>query len=268
MKRSTMYFRPLTPIVPLPVKLVRPPDDVSVLVIVTVPDADDAFKLPAASEKLPDATVTVPEPADVPYGVNVTEYDVPLPVKLDKAPPVALTSAEVNVVELSLSEIDTDTLEPAATVAEPTDAVGGISSAGLIELLASEVAGEPELNVAVTVKVYEVPLVRPVTVHVRPVVVQVRLPVLEVAVYPVTVPPSGASHDTAISPEAAGLALAAVTLRGALLTSAVTLADAIPVYAPTDPQFCEYSTTYPLTPPELPARRSFQHDPPPQLVTA
>ena len=65
MNRSTTYFRLLTPIVPLPVKLVRPPDDVSVLVIVTVPDADDAFELPAASVKLPDATVTEPMPLEV-----------------------------------------------------------------------------------------------------------------------------------------------------------------------------------------------------------
>ena len=49
-------------------------------------------------------------------------------------------------------------------------------------MLASDVAGDPELNVAVTVNVYEVPSVRPVTVHVRPVVVHVRLPELDVAV--------------------------------------------------------------------------------------
>jgi hypothetical protein len=180
-----MYLVPVVvpEIVPLlPVNELRPPDELTVFVIVTVPDAAEVFKFPAASEKLPDATVTVPEPLEVVKGVKVTEYEVPLPVKLDKAPPVALTSALVNDVELSLSEIETDTLEPAATVAEPTDAVGGIWSAGLIELLASDVAGDPELNVAVTVNVYEVPSVRPVTVHVRPVVVHVRLPELDVAV--------------------------------------------------------------------------------------
>ena len=166
---------------PLPVKLVRPPDDVSVLVIVIAPVAESVLKLPAASENEFAATVTLPLPLDVPNGVNVTEYEVPLPAKLDKEPPIALTSVLPKVVDASFREMDTDTLEPAATEADPTEAIGGISSAGLIELLASEVA-EPELNVAVTVKVYEVPLVRPVTVHVRPVVMQVRLPGLEVAV--------------------------------------------------------------------------------------
>ena len=83
-----------------------------------------------------------------------------------------------------------------------------------------------------------------------------------------TVPPNGASQETTSSPETAGLALAAVTLLGALLTSAVTSADAIPVNEPTAPQFWEYSTMYPLAPPELPSRKSFQHVPPLQLVTA
>jgi hypothetical protein len=54
------------------------------------------------------------------------------------------------------------------------------------------------------------------------------------------VPPNGASQETTISPDAAGLARAAVTLPGALLTRAVTSADAIPVNDPTLPQFCEY----------------------------
>ena len=82
------------------------------------------------------------------------------------------------------------------------------------------------------------------------------------------VPPNGASQETTISPDAAGLARAAVTLRGALLTRAVTSADAIPVNDPTLPQFCEYSTMYPLTPLELPSRRSFQHPLMPALATA
>ena len=82
-----------------------------------------------------------------------------------------------------------------------------------------------------------------------------------------TDPPNGASQETTISPETAGLALAAVTLLGALLTSAVTSADAIPVNEPTVPQFCEYSTMYPLALLE-PSRRSFQHVAPPELVTA
>jgi hypothetical protein len=99
------------------------------------------------------ATVTLPLPLDVVNGVNVTEYEVPDPRKSDNVPPVALKSPIPKLVETSFSEIDTEVDEPAATVAEPTVGTGGIWSAGLIELLARDVAGDPELNVAVTVKV-------------------------------------------------------------------------------------------------------------------
>jgi hypothetical protein len=125
---STMYFVPFAPIVPLPVKVVRPPDDVSVFVIVTFPEADDALVFPAASLNDPDATVTTPVPPTVELGVNVTEYDVPLPVNPESVPPVAETSAEVKFVEVSLSVIVTDTVEPALTLAVETVAVGAVVS--------------------------------------------------------------------------------------------------------------------------------------------
>lgn len=112
----------------LPVNELRPPDELTVFVIVTVPDAAEAFRFPAASEKLPNATVTAPEPLEVVKGVKVTEYEIPLPVKLDKAPPVALTSAEVNVADVSVSPTDTLAHEPAFTEAGVTVALGAVVS--------------------------------------------------------------------------------------------------------------------------------------------
>jgi hypothetical protein len=72
--------------------------------------------------------------------------------------------------------------------------------AGVTAVEGSDAAPVPTALVAVTVKVYDVPLVRPLTVQdVAPVVVQVLLPGDEVTVYPVmALPPSlaGAVHDT------------------------------------------------------------------------
>jgi len=67
--RSTMYFVPLAPIVPLPVKDVRPPVEDAVFVMVTFPVDAEEFELPAVSVNDPDATVTTPVPPDVRYGV-------------------------------------------------------------------------------------------------------------------------------------------------------------------------------------------------------
>ena len=59
----------------------------------------------------------------------------------------------------------------------------GTTPVGVTELDAALAAPVPTLLVAVTVKVYAVPGVRPVTVHVSaPVVVQVRPPGFEVTV--------------------------------------------------------------------------------------
>lgn len=125
---STMYFVPFAPIVPLPVNVVRPPDEVIVFVIVIFPEADDALVFPAASLNDPDATVTTPVPPTVELGVYVTEYDVPLPENPESVPPVAEISAEVKVVEVSLSVMVTDTVEPALTLVAETVAVGAVTS--------------------------------------------------------------------------------------------------------------------------------------------
>lgn len=85
--RSTMYFVPFAPIVPLPTKDVRPPLELMVFEIVTNPEAADALRLPAASEKDPEDTVTVPVPLEVPNGVKRTLYAVELvEEKSDRVP--------------------------------------------------------------------------------------------------------------------------------------------------------------------------------------
>jgi len=60
--------------------------------------------------------------------VYVTEYDVPLPVNPESVPPVAETSAEAKFVEVSLSVMVTDTVEPALTLVAETVAVGSVTS--------------------------------------------------------------------------------------------------------------------------------------------
>jgi hypothetical protein len=71
---------------------------------------------------------------------------------------------------------------------------------GVTAALAADAAEVPAALVAVTVNVYAVPLVRPVTVaDVAPVVVAVAPPGAAVTVYPVTgdpPSPAGAVHDT------------------------------------------------------------------------
>nr|WP_229708421.1 hypothetical protein [Knoellia flava] len=71
---------------------------------------------------------------------------------------------------------------------------------GITTALGDELGEVPIALVAVTVNVYAVPLLSPMTVQARaPVVVQVLPPGLEVTVYPVTEEPpveAGAVHDT------------------------------------------------------------------------
>ena len=67
--RSTMYFVPLAPIVPLPVNEVRPPVEAEVLVMVMFPVEAEELELPAVSVNEPAATVTTPVPPDERYGV-------------------------------------------------------------------------------------------------------------------------------------------------------------------------------------------------------
>jgi hypothetical protein len=82
----------------------------------------------------------------------------------------------------------------------PTTAVGAPGTVeGVAAAEAADATDAPLGFVAVTVKVYEVPLVRPVTVQVvSPVVLQVFAPGDEVTVYPVIAAPPllGAVQDT------------------------------------------------------------------------
>ncbi len=80
----------------------------------------------------------------------------------------------------------------------PVGAPGAVV-VGTTALEAAEAGLVPAALVAVTVKVYEVPSVRPVTVHDVVLVVQVLPPTDEVTVYPVMARPPldpGAVHDT------------------------------------------------------------------------
>jgi hypothetical protein len=89
-----------------------------------------------------------------------------------------------------------DVVSP-ALAATPVGAPGGPT--GVTELDAVDAGPTPTLLVAVTVNVYAVPLVSPVTVHDVDAVVQLSPPGEDVTVYPVTdAPPShvGAVHDT------------------------------------------------------------------------
>jgi hypothetical protein len=96
--------------------------------------------------------------------------------------------------------------------------------AGVAGAEATEAALWPSPLVALTVKVYGVPLVRPLTVQLVPALVQVKLPGDDVTVYPVMVEPpveADAVHDTtelalafdvALTPVGAEATVAGVTL--------------------------------------------------------
>ena len=129
---------------------------------------------------------------------------------------------------------------PSADDAAPTEAeaVAGPDTVGakLFGVTDDVTADDEPLEwVAVTVKVYEVPLVSPVTVQVLPVddepeTVQVRDPGLAVTVYDVVVTTSGASHVTVTCPSPTVV----VRLRGEYSTTAVTWAEATPVNGPSN----------------------------------
>jgi hypothetical protein len=82
----------------------------------------------------------------------------------------------------------------------PVGAPGAVADAGVTGALATDAGEVPTALVAVTVNVYAVPLVRPVTVAVKgPAEVAVRPPGDAVTVYPVIGDPpllAGAVHDT------------------------------------------------------------------------
>lgn len=181
--RSTMYFVPFAPIVPLPVNDVRPPVDADVLVMVMFPVEAEELELPAASVNDPDATVTTPVPPDERYGLYATVYEVPLPEKLERLPSVALTSASANVVEDSFSPIDTLTDEPAVTEVGLTVALGAVVSTTIDSAADDALVTPSSVWVAV---IDHVPSCRVPRVHDPEESVQVTL--LEPAFVAVTVP--------------------------------------------------------------------------------
>ena len=115
-----------------------------------------------------------------PPGLEVTVYPL-------TAAPFAAGAVQDTTLWASVSAV-ADTPEGAPGTADGTTAEDG-----------AEAALVPFAFVAVTVNVYEVPLVRPVTVQLVVAVVQVNPPGEEVTVYPVmAVPPlfDGAVHET------------------------------------------------------------------------
>ena len=115
----------------------------------------------------------------------------------------------------ALGVVDTGVNTGVNTGVGPGVNTGVVGATGVTELDATDALPVPATFVAVTVNIYAVPLVRPVTVQERaPVVVHVRPPGLAVTVYPVIgQPPSdtGAVHDTTLCPFAP---VVAVTLVG------------------------------------------------------
>ena len=87
-----------------------------------------------------------------------------------------------------------------ATAEGESGALGTVGGGdGVTELLATDAGPVPTLLVAVTVKVYAVPLAKPVTVNGLDAPDAVKPPGLDVAVYPVMVAPplvAGALNDT------------------------------------------------------------------------
>ena len=114
----------------------------------------------------------------------------------------------------------------------PAVAVTAVGEPGIVvgvtAVLGADAVEVPELLVAITVKVYAVPLVRPETVAVRgPVVVAVAPPGVAVTVYPVIGEPpllAGAVHDTWAWPLPA-TAVTAVGEPGIVVGVTAVLAD-------------------------------------------
>jgi hypothetical protein len=178
---------------------------------VTAAEAADAADVPTA---LVAVTVNV---YAVPLVRPVTVADVAPVVVIVRPPGAAVTVYPVTAEPPSLAGAVHDTTAavfPAVAVT-PVGTPGATDANGVTAAEAADAADAPATLVAVTVNVYAVPLVRPVTVaEVAPVVVIVRPPGAAVTVYPVTTePPSpvGAVHDTT----AAALPAVAVTPAGA-----------------------------------------------------
>ena len=109
----------------------------------------------------------------------------------------------------------------AATADTPVGAPGTV--AGVAAADGAEAGPVPDALVAVTVNVYAVPFVRPLTVQlVAPVVVHVLAPGTDVTVYPVMVSPpvlGGAVHDTTDWPLASDVAVTLIGAPGCVGTS-------------------------------------------------
>lgn len=156
--------------------------------------ADDAAEVPAA---LVAVTVNVYE---VPLVRPVTVAAV-APVVVAVCPPGAAVTVYPVMVEPPLLAGAVHVTAAWVFLGVAVTAVGAPGTVfGVTAELAADAAEVPAALVAVTLNVYAVPLVRPVTVAVvAPVVVAVRPPGVEVTVYPVSGEPPllvGAVHDT------------------------------------------------------------------------
>jgi len=183
----------------------------TLLVAVTVNVYEVPLVNPATVADVPTIVVAVAPPGDA-----ITVYPV------IAEPPLLAGAVQVTTAEAFPGVADTAVGAP-GTVLGVTAALG-------------DDAGEvPAALVAVTVNVYAVPLVRPVTVAVvAPVVVAVLPPGLEIAVYPVTGEPpllAGAVHDTTAA-ALLGVADTPVGAPGTVLgVTGVLAADAVEVPA-------------------------------------
>jgi len=107
---------------------------------------------------------------------------------------------------------------------EGTGTTAGVGAIGVTGAVALEDTDVPATVIAVTVNVYAVPLVKPVTVTVVAPVVVANCPPEEITRYPVTTDPPllvGAVHDTDTCPSPA-IALALVGAPGATTVEATT----------------------------------------------
>jgi hypothetical protein len=149
--------------------------------------------------------------ADVPppfVAVALNVYDVPFVKPVTVQLPEAPVTVHVNDPGVEVTRYDAGVPPlPAATVTTadetPASAVGvrgvpGIVGCGVTAFDAADAADVPPPFVAVVVKVYDVPFVKPDTVQLpeEPVTVQVKDPGVDVTAYDVGVPPEPAATVT------------------------------------------------------------------------
>ena len=162
---------------------------------VTLDDGDDA-------EEVPPAFVAVAVNVyGVPLVSPVTVHDVPGAVTVHVAPPgLAVTVYVAGGPPDPGATVTVACLSPASAVG--AGGVPGAARNGVTELDAADADEVPCVLVAVAVKVYGVPLVRPVTVHevAGTVTVHVAPPGLAVTAYVTGVPPEPAATVTVAWP--------------------------------------------------------------------